>query len=185
MRVDGLILVRPSRDMQQALWAYRAEFLTHGEKRINGSCGLAFFDSFEEWLAVATSIVKQKLSREGVHASTFFLIRVKDEKVLGSVQIRHSLTPELLLHGGHIGYAIRPTERGRGYGKQQLMLALGEAKKLVLPRVMISCDQENTPSSRTIRSCGGVLEKEMLFQDKLQQVFWLETGLSGEVDPAI
>lgn len=105
--MDGLVLVRPSRDMQQALWAYRTELLAHGEARINGSCGLAFFDDFEEWLAVATFMVKEQVSREGVHASTFFLIRVKDEKVLGSVQIRHSLTPELLLHGGHIGYAIR------------------------------------------------------------------------------
>lgn len=68
---------------------------------------LAFFDEFEEWLAVATFMVKEQVSREGVHASTFFLIRVEDESVLGSVQIRHSLTPELLLHGGHIGYAIR------------------------------------------------------------------------------
>lgn len=73
-----------------------------------------------------------------------------------------------------------PTERGKSYGKRQLMLALAEAKKRGLPRVMISCDQENTPSSRTIRSCGGVLEKETLFQDRLQQVFWLETGLSGD-----
>lgn len=72
MRVDGLLPVRPSWDMRQALWAYRTELLAHGETRINGSCGLAFFDDFEEWLAVATSVVKEQVSREGVHASTFF-----------------------------------------------------------------------------------------------------------------
>ena len=176
MHIDSVVLVRPSREMKAEIWAYRQEFFDYGEARINGSCGLAFFDDFEEWLAVATSIVKEKLSREGVHASTFFLKRETDDKLLGSIQIRHTLTPALQLHGGHIGYAIRPTERGKGYGKRQLMLALAQAWNLGLPRVMISCDKENTPFSRTIRSCGGVLEKETLFQDKIQQVFWIETA---------
>lgn len=40
MRVDGLMPVRPSREMQQALWAYRAELLAHGETRINGTSTL-------------------------------------------------------------------------------------------------------------------------------------------------
>jgi len=31
------------------------------------------------------------------------------------------LTPDLEKHGGHIAYGIRPSEKKKGYGKQQLL----------------------------------------------------------------
>ena len=46
---------------------------------------------------------------------TFFLIRKHDNKLIGMISIRYDLTEELLQFVGHIGYGIRPTERGKGY----------------------------------------------------------------------
>ena len=48
---------------------------------------------------------------------TFFLIRKHDNKLIGMISIRYDLTEELLQFVGHIGYGIRPTERGKGYNK--------------------------------------------------------------------
>lgn len=106
--------------MEAAIWDYRQEFLNHQERRINGSCGLHAFEDFDTWLRTVNNLVSKQTSREGVHASTFLSIRKTDQRVVGSIQLRHSLTPELEQHGGHIGYAIRPTERGKGYGSAQL-----------------------------------------------------------------
>lgn len=119
------------------------------------------------------SIVSKQTSRDGVHASTFFFIRQSDHRIIGSIQLRHSLTPELEQHGGHIGYAIRPSERGKGYGSAQLLLVLEEAKALWIPRVMIFRDQTNTASKKTIQSCGGVLARVDEYQGIPQAIYWI------------
>lgn len=56
-------------------------------------------------------------------------MRKSDNRILGIINIRHALNDYLLTYGGHIGYSIRPSERQKGYGKIQLLLALKNAKK--------------------------------------------------------
>lgn len=171
--MDSLILVKPSKELEKSIWEYRQEYFDCGEKHINGSYGIAYYDNFDEWLELVLSIEKDNLSREKVHASTFFSIRKSDNKIIGSIQLRHFLTDELEKHGGHIGYGIRPKERQKGYGKQQLHLVFDVAKAMNIPKVMISCDKDNIASNRTIISCGGVLTCENYYKDKEQQVFWV------------
>lgn len=172
--MEKLSLVRPSKKLEPAIMEYKQEFFDHGEKRINGSCGITFFNEFDEWLETVTSIVSDKLSREGVHASTFFTIREYDGKIVGSIQLRHSLTEELECYGGHIGYAIRPTERKKGYGKTQLNMVLEKAKQMHIKRVMISCDSDNEASAKTIMSCGGVQECETEFRGVPLHIYWID-----------
>lgn len=170
---NELMITRPSSDLKEAIWAYRQEYFDFGETHINGSCGIAYTDDFDEWLRLVLSIEKDAL-RNNVHASTFFSIRKTDYKIIGSIQLRHSLTPELEKHGGHIGYGIRPSERRKGYGKQQLLLALDEAQRLKIPKVMIICDKDNIPSMKTAISCGGVLACENVYEGKTQQSYWID-----------
>lgn len=171
--MNDLVLVRPSKEMEKDIWEYRQEYLLCGEKHINGCCGIGYYEDFDTWLEFVLAIERDKLSREGVHASTFFSVRKSDNKIIGSIQLRHFLTEELKKHGGHIGYGIRPGERGKGYGRQQLLLVLEAAAKMGLPRVMISCDKDNIASGRTAMSCGGVLERENCYKGKEQQIFWI------------
>lgn len=48
----------------------------------------------------------------------------------------------LMQMGGHIGYAIRPSERRKGYAGRMLALGLQEARKLALDRVLVTCDAD-------------------------------------------
>lgn len=173
MMPNDLLLVRPSKELKKDIWEYRQEYFDFGENHINGSCGIAFYNNFDEWLELVLSIEKNKLSRDNVHASTFFSIRRTDSKIIGSIQLRHFLTPELEKHGGHIGYGIRPTERRKGYGKQQLLLVIDEARKMQIPKVMISCDKDNIASSKTAISVGGLLTDENTYKNKEQQIYWI------------
>jgi predicted acetyltransferase len=88
--------------------------------------------------------------------SEFWL--VDGEEYLGMLLIRHELDARLLQKGGHVGYAIRPSRRRRGYGKLILKYGLEEAKTLGLERVLLTCDEENCSSRRIIEANGGVLE---------------------------
>ena len=80
---------------------------------------------------------------------------------IGRVSVRARLNEHLLQIGGHIGYNIRPSERGKGYGNKLLELALQEAKKMGIERVRITCDVDNVASRKIIEKNGGI------FQDKI------------------
>jgi len=83
---------------------------------------------------------------------------IDNDAFIGRVSIRHSLTEHLLQLGGHIGYYIRPSKRNQGYGKAILKLALPEAKKLGIIKVLVTVDDTNLSSQKIIEANGGVLE---------------------------
>ena len=81
---------------------------------------------------------------------------VDDREVIGQIGIRHKLNEALLGFGGNIGYEIRYSKRGHGYGKLMLKLALDYARKeLGLKKVMITCNEDNYASEKVILSNGG------------------------------
>nr|WKN37530.1 GNAT family N-acetyltransferase [Tunicatimonas sp. TK19036] len=89
--------------------------------------------------------------------STFWL--VDEEEFIGELHFRHLLTDYLKNYGGHVGYTIRPSKRGKGYGKHQLALALPEMKQFGVDRVLITCDETNLASKKIIEANGGLFEK--------------------------
>ena len=96
---------------------------------------------------------RENLPIDKVPASTYLLI---DEHgvIYGVANLRHELYDYLLQIGGHIGYGIRPSMRGHGYAKDLLRLTLFEAKLHSIFRVLVTCDDDNIASSKTIVACG-------------------------------
>ncbi|HYI32668.1 MAG TPA: GNAT family N-acetyltransferase [Glaciibacter sp.] len=87
-----------------------------------------------------------------------FLWMVENDKFVGSIAIRHELNDFLFEQGGHIGYSVRPSARRRGFAGDALRDALPIAQELGISRVLITCDETNTGSRRTIEKNGGVYE---------------------------
>ena len=158
-------------ELEDEVRKYKKEHLMYGEQQIHGSCGLAHYDDYKEWLELVLSIREDKF-RNGVHTSTFFSKRIADGKLVGCIKIHHSLTDELS-SGGHIAYGIRPSERNKGYGKQQLQLCLEYAKNLKLKNVIIACDKDNIASAKTAVSCGGILLKEFVDDGVIKQHYYI------------
>ncbi|HTE49124.1 MAG TPA: GNAT family N-acetyltransferase [Candidatus Paceibacterota bacterium] len=99
---------------------------------------------------------------------------VEDGKIIGWTKIRHRLNENLLLQGGHIGYSIRPSERNKGYGTRILELALSEAKRPGLNKVLLTCDDDNTGSAKVIEKNGGILENKIENEGKLKRRYWIK-----------
>jgi predicted acetyltransferase len=102
-----------------------------------------------------------------------------DEQVVGFLALRHRLTAWLLEEGGHIGYAVRPARRGRGHAGRALALAVRRSADLGLDRVLLTCDEPNLASARTIERNGGVYEDTRNGKRR----YWIETGLSARPAP--
>ena len=54
-----------------------------------------------------------------------------------------------------------------------LGLALEECRKLNLEHVLLTCDQDNIGSAKTILTNGGILENEVVEGDRVTQRYWI------------
>lgn len=96
--------------------------------------------------------------------------------IVGTIRLRHQLNPALEQIGGHIGYEVRPSKRRQGYGTQMLALALEEARRLGLKRVLITCDTDNIGSARIIEKNGGVLQDQGVVAGRSKPIsrYWID-----------
>lgn len=168
--MSDLILVTPNETHKDACMEYRQEHIDNGEQWINGSCGLIRYENYGEWL-------KRVMERKNIEvpADTYFSLRKSDGRIIGTIQLRNYLNESLRKVGGHIGYGIRPSERGKGYGTQQLNLVLDEARKLLIDKVMITCDKDNTASAKVAVNNGGLLTWEGYVEEEKSviQHYWI------------
>jgi predicted acetyltransferase len=95
---------------------------------------------------------------------------------VGLLTLRREIDDQLMRTGGHIGYVIRPTWRGRGYGTKLLALGLERARAYGLKRVLLTCDDDNAGSRKVIEANGGRLENIITIEGKEQPVrrYWIE-----------
>ena len=115
---------------------------------------------FESFVERERSHAEGKNQPGGYVPQTEFWL-VDNGEYIGHVGIRHRLNEHLLQIGGHIGYDIRPSKRGQGYGSKILELALRKAKEIGVQRVRITCDTDNQPSRRIIQKNGGVFDSSI------------------------
>lgn len=163
---EELILIKPSMEYEkQAINLIEEVEKVDTDKKIrySGFSGLQKYkDDYKVWLEENEIYSKKETVPDGkVVGNTFFTVRKLDNKLVGIINIRHELDEYLYNYGGHIGYSILPSERRKGYAYKQLLLALKYCKSIGIKRVLITCLDYNTGSSKTIEKAGGILENKI------------------------
>ena len=173
--LDEISLMEPTEAYAEQIWAYRARFLE--SKEDDGGCGMLLdSETFEAWLTVTRAMTKPETCPEGrVPSDCYMAIRISDNKLVGMIDLRHHIDhPILGTWGGHIGYSVHPEERRKGYATRMLQLDLDKARQLGLQRVMVTCDDGNIASERTIVNNGGVYDNSVPVDGRMVKRFWIE-----------
>lgn len=151
MGVVPLVLRPPAPGDEPALRAL------HEELRPEGFDVLLAQGSWPEVLAQVEREASGVGRAEG-RVRADFLVAEVDGVVVGRVSVRHELNAFLRLEGGHIGYAVGPAHRRKGYATEMLRQAVERLAALGVDRVLVTCDDDNVGSARVIEANGGVLE---------------------------
>lgn len=156
--MEDLILIHPTDTYADQIAAYRQEFLAAGDS-MDGTGSLRDMETPADWLQQVKQLSDPATLPAGwVQSTQFLCIRPSDDRLVGMIQVRHSFNEYLERFGGHIGYSVRPTERRKGYAKQMLRACLPHCREIGLDRVLVTCDETNVGSRKTILANGGVYE---------------------------
>lgn len=172
---EMLVLRRPRKDEED-------EFIrTH---RATTPAVPYFLHYYEEGMSLSRYLEVLEERERGVklppnHVPSTFLFAFNGERIVGRVAIRHMLNDFLQRVGGHIGYVVVPEFRRQGHATAILRLALQFAHdRLGLDHVLVTCDDDNIGSIKTIENNGGVLESVISGPDldKPKRRYWIDAG---------
>ncbi len=158
--MEKLYFETPTLARKEDAIEYIKEFYEY-DSDINGSGGLhRYLDDYEGWLEKLKEDANREPSEEKVPALAFFLVREADKRIVGMSSVRLALNEKLKNYGGHIGYAIRPTERGKGYNNFNLYLGLKVCDEHGIETVFMDADLINPASWKTMEFFGGKRVRE-------------------------
>jgi len=165
-----MYLEKPSLKWEKEHMAYMQEW---DEERVTPSSfrlkeGIPYDIYLEEMAA------KEVGHGNRVPNSNYFLVD-EDERIIGMVNIRHSLNDQLRQVDGHIGYGIRPSERRKGYATYLLSEALNITDQLGIRSVLVTCNEDNIGSAAVIVNNGGVEDESFTEpHGNVVRRFWIE-----------
>lgn len=165
-----IIFKEPSEVSPKQIQDYKNEFIVNNEI-IQGATNMTDL-SIADWIQfIKNTKYKDTVTPGFVTAHTFFALY--NDKIVGIINARHELNDYLLNFGGHIGYSVRKSERRKGYAKSMLSYTVEFLFSLGLEKILITCDKNNIASKRTIESCGGILENEVIEETRTTLRYWI------------
>ncbi len=147
-----LRFIRPALVHIPALADYRREVLA-SDGDFDGTAGLGNFREPADWLARAALLDSPEAARRGWFP-TKILLGMGEDRICGIVNARLTGDASLTESAGNIGYHVRPSERGRGYGRELLLAGVSLCRANGIPAPSLLILQEHTPSVRPALSAG-------------------------------
>ena len=154
--MDQLMLLKPDKQYAEGIFQYRSAFIAAGEP-MDGTGSLYRMPDPEEWLRQVEDLSRPETTpEEWVPTSQFLCVRPYDNRLVGMIQLRHTLNEYLEQFGGHVEFSVLPDERGKGYATWMLKNVLRYTKDHAISHVLLACEPRNAAAKRVIERNGGV-----------------------------
>ena len=176
MAEEQLVLLSPSIEYENDILQFRDEVFSSNDTDSFAGCSyLEDYTNVKDWL---DSLKRQEKAEtcldRSVPSSTYMAVRTSDNKIVGIIDLRHHIDhPVLGVRGGHMGYTVRPSERGKGYAKEMLRLNLDNCKRKGIQKVLLTCNKNNTASEKVILANGGFFEKTVNVNGRIINRYWI------------
>lgn len=170
-------LIRPCADFKESYLEALAEYHAEGRYIHQDINALrADFDGFIKELRAEKGYPHQPYQSWVDPVPETIVWLIKDDKYLGTVDIRHRLNWHLEKWGGHVHFNIRPSMRGKGFGMKILQKAIPIVNYLGIDKALITLKPDDKAAIRIVEACGGVFEDETLETDKFPAMrrYWLD-----------
>lgn len=89
---------------------------------------------------------------------SFHYWAIDNGKFIGEFQLRTEFSEKVMMEIGSIGYAVRVSEQGKGYGTEIIRLGLELAKQHGLEKVLLTINDKNKASIHICEKLGGELQ---------------------------
>lgn len=175
-KMSEIKLIEPTMAYEKDIWQFRQEIIESDDKDSFAGCGnLGLCVSVREWIDTVHRYQKtETCPKDKVPSDMYIAVRERDNKIVGVTDLRHHIDhPILGTWGGHIGYSVRPSERGKGYAKEMVRQSLAHCRELGIHKVLITCDEDNVASGKVIMANGGVYEKSVEVDGCLVRRYWI------------
>ena len=180
--MNEIELFEASPEYAVELRAFRKEIFEQDAENEDRFAGCMSLDdeslTEEDWIRMCTLRKSEKTCEKAgvaVPSTTYFAIRKSDGKLVGVIDLRHHIDhPILGTWGGHCGYSVRPSERGKGYAGEMLRLNIEKARERGIRKMLITCNESNAASEKTILRNGGVFEKTIDVDGEILKRYWID-----------
>jgi predicted acetyltransferase len=175
MTADGLQMERLNRSIHETEYLeFAAEFRDQDEGGFD-RLEMLFSDTDEYFGLVERFEHDEELPNHWVNMSHFVFFA--GPQLVGTSRFRHRLSAVLELDGGHIGYHVCPSLRGRGYATEILRQTLKEAGLMGIPKALLTVATPNAPSIRVVEKNGGLFDREVRSprSGEIMRRYWLDT----------
>ena len=118
------------------------DFYAEFERRGESCVGSAGHEDYAAWLRDKRNRSSGENLPEGCVRENFYLC-YEGSRLVGVFSLKFELTEYMLNYGGHVGYAVRRSERNRGLAAEMLEQGLRLARSFGLERVLAVCGEDN------------------------------------------
>ena len=165
------ITLRPPTEHDAAAVTALLDELTAAGSDTDGFWNGADTFVYAEWLAACRAAAHGRGLPEGFVPYVQYVMFDGSGQAVGFLNLRLTLNDFLREAGGHIGYCVRPAQRGKGMAKQALRQAIAQARRHGIERLLVTCHSSNPASRRVILANGGALKD---IRNGIER-YWIDT----------